>query len=298
MDVRVSSFPSIYGECLVMRLLDKSGVLFGLGELGFIEENLKKFNEIIQRPYGIILVTGPTGSGKTTTLYAALKQISNPGLNIMTVEDPVEYELPGIRQAQVNPKAGFEFSTALRSMLRQDPDIILVGEVRDMETARIAVQAALTGHLVFSTLHTNDAAGTLTRLTDMGVETFLTASSVIAAVAQRLVRTICSRCKSSYSPPKEILQKIGLDPGKSYTFYRGKGCKSCHETGYKGRIGIFEILALDDKIRSLIVSRAPAVDIKQAALAKGMKTLHDDGMVKVLSGQTTIDEVLRVTQLD
>ena len=297
-DARVSSYPSIYGEALVMRLLDKSSVLFGLGELGFSEENLRRFEEVIKRPYGIILVTGPTGSGKTTTLYATLNHIVTPEKNIMTIEDPVEYELAGIRQSQINSKAGLEFANALRSILRQDPDIILVGEIRDLETARVAIQSALTGHLVFSTLHTNDAAGTLTRLTDMGVEPFLTASSMAAAIAQRLVRTICTRCKVSFVPSKDILGKIGFDPNKEYTFYHGKGCKACLNTGYKGRLGIFEILVVDDKIRNLVLNRASSVEIKQAAISAGMKTLRDDGLLKVLEGKTTIDEVMRVTQLD
>jgi len=213
-DARVSSYPSIYGESMVMRLLDKSSVLFGLEELGFSDENLRKFEEIIKRPYGIILVTGPTGSGKTTTLYATLNKIVTPEKNIMTIEDPVEYELAGVRQSQVNLKAGLEFANALKSMLRQDPDIILVGEIRDLETARVAIQSALTGHLVFSTIHTNDAAGTLTRLTDMGIEPFLTASAVAAAIAQRLIRTICQRCKTPFTPSREVLEKIGFDPNK------------------------------------------------------------------------------------
>jgi type IV pilus assembly protein PilB len=297
-DVRVSSYPSIYGEAIVMRLLDKSSILLTLEQLGFSAENLSKFEEVVKRPYGIILVTGPTGSGKTTTLYATLNHIINPSLNIMTIEDPVEYELAGVRQSQVNIKAGLEFANALRSMLRQDPDVILVGEVRDQETGRIAIQSALTGHLVFSTLHTNDAAGALTRLSDMGVEPFLTASSVAATIAQRLVRTICSRCKTTVSPPKDILQKIGFDETKEYTFYHGKGCKACHNTGYLGRTAIFEILPVSEKIQLLVINKAASFEIKQAAVAAGMKTLRDDGMQKILDGVTTIEEVLRVTQLD
>jgi len=297
-DVRVSTFPSIYGEAVVMRLLDKGSVLFGLKDIGFSTENLKIFEEAVQRPYGIILVTGPTGSGKTTTLYATLNHIVSPEKNIMTIEDPVEYELAGVRQAQVNSKAGLEFATALRSMLRQDPDVILVGEIRDPETAKISIQSALTGHLVFSTLHTNDAAGALTRLVDMGIEPFLTASSVAAVVAQRLVRTICPRCKVPASPPKEILDIIALNLDKKHEFYQGKGCKACHNTGYKGRSAIFEILSITDKIRELIINKASAMEIRQAAIAAGMKTLRDDGLEKVFEGKTTIDEVLRVTQLD
>jgi len=297
-DLRVSSYPSIYGEAMVMRLLDKGSVMFGLEDLGFSKENLAKFAEIIKRPYGIVLVTGPTGSGKTTTLYATLNYIVTPEKNIMTIEDPVEYELKGIRQSQINVKAGLEFANALRSMLRQDPDVILVGEIRDSDTAAVAIQAALTGHVVFSTLHTNDASGSLTRLLDMGIEPFLASSSVAAAIAQRLVRTICSRCKVPFSPPKEALQRIGLDTNKEYTFYRGKGCKNCRESGYRGRTGIFEVLVVDDNIRELILRKASAEEIKKAAVKAGMKTLRDDGLLKVMEGKTSLDEVLRVTQLD
>ena len=296
-DVRVSTYPSIYGESIVMRLLDKSNILLSLEQVGFSGTNKKMFDEVIKRPYGIILVTGPTGSGKTTTLYATLNQIISPEINIMTIEDPVEYELAGVRQAQVNVKAGLEFSTALRSMLRQDPDVILVGEIRDEETAKVAIQSALTGHLVFSTLHTNDAAGTLNRLIDMGVEPFLITSSVASAIAQRLVRTICPNCKEGYTPQKELLEKLGSDK-KDVTFYRGKGCKNCRSTGYRGRTGIFEILILNDKIKELVGKRAPTHEIKQAALEAGMKTLQDDGLQKVFDGVTTIEEVLRVTQLE
>jgi type IV pilus assembly protein PilB len=297
-DVRVSSYPSIYGECLVMRILDKGSILLGVGDLGFLGEKLNKFEKVIKRPYGIILVTGPTGSGKTTTLYATLNHIVTAEKNIMTIEDPVEYELYGIRQSQINPKAGLEFANALRSIVRQDPDVILVGEIRDLETARVAIQAALTGHLVFSTLHTNDAAGTLTRLMDMGIEPFLTASSVAAAIAQRLIRTICPRCKIPFTPSAEIIEELGFEPGKEYKFFHGKGCKICRGTGYKGRTGIFEILLIDDQVRELILKKASADQIKQAAIKAGMRTLREDGLQKVLEGITTIDEVLRVTQLD
>jgi type IV pilus assembly protein PilB len=297
-DVRVSSYPSIYGESVVMRLLDKSHALFSLSEIGFSEENLQKFDLAVKRPYGIILVTGPTGSGKTTTLYATLNHILTPEKNIITIEDPVEYELAGVRQSQINPKAGLEFANALRSILRQDPDVILVGEIRDLETAQVAIQSALTGHLVFSTLHTNDAAGTLTRLVDMGIEPFLTASAVASVVAQRLIRTICPRCKAGFQPAKEVLEKVGLDPGKPYQFFQGKGCKNCRSTGYKGRMGIFEILPVDSRIQELILKKASTAEVKQAALQAGMKTLRDDGIQKVLEGKTTVDEVMRVTQLD
>jgi len=297
-DVRVSTYPTIYGEALVMRILDKGSVMFGLGELGFMEENLKKFEEVIKRPYGIILVTGPTGSGKTTTLYATLNHIVSPEKNIMTIEDPVEYELAGIRQSQINIKAGLEFANALRSMLRQDPDVILVGEIRDVETGKVAIQAALTGHLVFSTLHTNDAAGALNRLVEMGVEPFLIASAVASVIAQRLIRTVCSRCKTPFTPTREMLEKIGFDLNKEYKFYQGKGCKNCHGTGYKGRSGIFEMLVMNDTLRSLILNKASSNEIKQAAINAGMKTLRDDGLLKIVQGITTLDEVLRVTQLD
>ena len=297
-DVRVSTYPTIYGEALVMRILDKGSVMFGLGELGFSGENLKNFEEVIKRPYGIILVTGPTGSGKTTTLYATLNHIVSPEKNIMTIEDPVEYELAGIRQSQINVKAGLEFANALRSMLRQDPDVILVGEIRDVETGKVAIQAALTGHLVFSTLHTNDAAGALNRLIEMGVEPFLIASAVASAIAQRLVRTVCSRCKNPFTPTREMLEKIGFDPKQEYKFYQGKGCKNCRGTGYKGRVAIFEMLVMDDTIRSLILNKASSNEIKQAAVNAGMRTLRDDGLLKIVQGITSLDEVLRVTQLD
>ncbi|PIS28890.1 type II secretion system protein GspE [Candidatus Saganbacteria bacterium CG08_land_8_20_14_0_20_45_16] len=296
-DVRVSSYPTIRGEALVMRLLDKGTVILGLEEIGFSKDNAKRFEDIITRPYGIILVTGPTGSGKTTTLYATLNHIVSAEKNIMTIEDPVEYELNGIRQGQVNVKAGLEFATALRSMLRQDPDIILVGEIRDTETARVAIQAALTGHLVFSTLHTNDAAGTLTRLLDMGIEPFLSASSVAAAIAQRLVRKVCPRCKDAFVPSKEIIDRLGWEQ-KEYKFYKGKGCKNCRDTGYSGRIAIFEMLTVNDEIRDLVLRRVSAADIKKAAIKAGMKTLRDDGLEKVLTGETTLEEVMRVTELD
>jgi type IV pilus assembly protein PilB len=297
-DVRVSSFPSIYGECLVLRILDKKSVLLGLKELGFSKENLILFEEIVKKPYGIVLVTGPTGSGKTTTLYATLNRIVTPEKNIMTIEDPVEYELGGVRQSNINPKAGLDFANALRSIVRQDPDVILVGEVRDLDTAKVAIQAALTGHLVFSTLHTNDAAGTLTRLVEMGIEPFLNASAVDAAIAQRLVRTICSRCVVPYAPSKELLEKVGLSPSKEHKFFQGKGCKSCRGTGYSGRAGIFEILMVDDPVRELILRKASAAEIRDVAIKNGMKTMREDGMRKVLEGKTTIEEVMRVTQLD
>jgi type IV pilus assembly protein PilB len=296
-DMRVSSLPTIFGENIVMRLLDTTSILIGLEKLGFDEQNLEQFKSLIVKPHGIILVTGPTGSGKTTTLYSALNSINTPDKNIITIEDPVEYQLKMVRQSQINPKGGLTFATGLRSILRQDPDVIMVGEIRDLETAEISVQSALTGHLVFSTLHTNDAPSSLTRLIDMGVEPFLISSSVIGIIAQRLVRTICPACKQAYSPSKEIINDIGVKlPEGNLKFYKGTGCKACKNTGYKGRIGIFEILMLDDKIRDLILAKTSSSQIKRIAHEAGMRTLREDGITKVLAGATTIDEVIRVTQ--
>jgi len=297
-DVRVSSFPAIHGETMVLRLLDKQAMILKLQDLGFSPENLKHFEAVVHRPYGIILVTGPTGSGKTTTLYATLNHINSPERNIITVEDPVEYELPGINQSQINPKAGLLFSTALRSILRQDPNVILVGEIRDLETASVAIEAALTGHLVFSTLHTNDAPGALTRLEDMGVEPFLISSSCAAVIAQRLVRKICDNCKEAAEISAEVLKDFEVFKGKKITFYHGKGCKMCRGTGYKGRLGIFEMIVISDKIREMIISKTPSNLIKQQAVKEGMLPLRDDGLLKVMAGETTLDEVMRVTQLD
>ena len=297
-DVRVSSFPAIHGETMVLRLLDKQAMILKLQDLGFSPENLKQFEIIVHRPYGIILVTGPTGSGKTTTLYATLNHINSPERNIITVEDPVEYELPGINQSQINPKAGLLFSTALRSILRQDPNVILVGEIRDLETASVAIEAALTGHLVFSTLHTNDAPGALTRLEDMGVEPFLISSSCAAVIAQRLVRKICDNCKAATEISAEVLKDFEVFKGKQITFYHGKGCKLCRGTGFRGRLGIFEMIVISDKIREMIISKTPSNLIKQQAVKEGMLPLRDDGLLKVMSGETTLDEVMRVTQLD
>jgi len=295
-DMRVSSMPTMFGENIVMRLLDTTSILIGLERLGFDEKNLEHFKSLIVRPYGIILVTGPTGSGKTTTLYSALNTINTPDKNIITIEDPVEYQLKMVRQSQINPKAGLTFATGLRSILRQDPDVIMVGEIRDLETAEISVQAALTGHLVFSTLHTNDAPGSLNRLIDMGVEPFLISSSVIGVVAQRLVRTICSSCKQSYTPSEEVIRDFGAELPSNPKFYRGAGCKACKNSGYKGRIGIFEMLLITDKIRDLILAKTPSSQIKHVAQEAGMKTLRQDGITKVLAGATTIDEVIRVSQ--
>ncbi|MDR7532786.1 MAG: type II secretion system ATPase GspE [Armatimonadota bacterium] len=294
-DLRVSTLPTMFGEKVVMRILDQSQALIGLGRLGFHSDTLRQWESAISKPHGMLLVTGPTGSGKTTTLYATLSKLNTPDKNIITVEDPVEYQLARINQVQVNPKAGLTFANGLRSILRQDPDIVMVGEIRDRETAEIAVQAALTGHLVLSTLHTNDAAGAITRLIDMGVEAFLISSSVIAVLAQRLARAICPRCKVGYAPPPDALGRLGAERIDSeVVFYRGQGCDYCRGTGYKGRIGIFELLTVTDPIRELVVRRAPSTEIKAQAIREGMRTLRDDGLEKVLAGISTIDEILRV----
>ncbi len=296
LDIRVSTFPTVHGENVVLRLLDKSSLLLGLKELGMFEKDLEIFKKLIRRPNGIILVTGPTGSGKTSTLYAALAVINSIEKNIITIEDPVEYELPLIRQTQVTPLAGITFANGLRGILRQDPDIIMVGEIRDKETADVAIQAALTGHLVFSTLHTNDAPSALTRLIDMGVEPFLASSSVIGIVAQRLIRLICDKCKEPYQPSDDVLKELGL---KARTkFYRGKGCPKCQNTGIKGRMGIFELLVISEEIRTLIDAKKSADEIGRKARELGMKTLRDDGLVKVRDGLTTLEEVLRATEVE
>ena len=295
-DVRVSTFPTIHGENVVMRLLDKSSILIGLKELGFLHDNLAVFEKLIHQPNGIILVTGPTGSGKTTTLYSALTTISSMEKNIITIEDPVEYELPLIRQTQVNLKADISFATGLRSILRQDPDVVMVGEIRDKETADIAIQASLTGHLVFSTLHTNDAPSALTRLIDMGIEPFLISSSVIGILAQRLVRTICDKCKEKYTVPATALKDLGI--GGEMEAYKGKGCGTCKNTGYLGRVGIFELMIMDDDIKKMVEEKNSADVIKKNAVQRGMKTLREDGLEKAKQGLTTIEEVLRVTEVE
>jgi type IV pilus assembly protein PilB len=296
LDLRVSSFPTVYGENIVMRLLDRSAALKSLSDLGMSKTDYSKFEKLIRQPYGIILVTGPTGSGKTTTLYAALSAINSIEKNIITIEDPVEYQIPMIRQTQINPKAGLTFATGLRSILRQDPDIIMVGEIRDVETAEIAIQAALTGHLVFSTLHTNDASGALTRLVDMGVEPFLISSSVIGILAQRLVRVICDKCKQEYKPSDEMVKDLKLEGQRKLKLYRGKGCDKCMNTGFTGRLGIFEMLMVDNDIRDMLMMRANSEDIKKKAQSKGMHLLREDGIEKVTSGITPMEEVIRVTQ--
>ncbi len=296
-DLRVSTLPTLFGEKVVMRILDQSSALIQLGQLGMASGVQETWERLASKPYGMLLITGPTGSGKTTTLYATLTKINTLEKNIVTIEDPVEYQLPRINQVQVNPKVGLTFATALRSILRQDPDIIMVGEIRDQETAELAVQAALTGHLVFSTLHTNDAASAFTRLLDMGIEPYLVASSVIGVMAQRLARKICPRCKEPYQAPREALRRLSEDleeVDKEVVLFRGAGCEACRQTGYKGRIGIFELLVVTDRIRSLVLARAPATEIREAARSEGMRTMREDGLEKVLEGLSTVEEVLRV----
>ena len=296
-DIRVSTLPTSFGERVVLRLLDKSSVLITLTELGMPDDRFIPFTEQIKAANGIVLVTGPTGSGKTTTLYAALTSINNTDINIITVEDPVEYRISGIGQVQVNPKINLTFASGLRSIVRQDPDVILIGEIRDTETAEIAIQSALTGHLVFSTLHTNDAASAITRLIDMGVEPFLLSSSINAILAQRLVRIICPHCKEAYTPDEEALLKLGITPETPIQqVYKGRGCAKCHHTGYKGRCGIFELLLMDHEMKHMILTTANANAIKEQAIKNGMITLRQDGAMKVLQGITTIEEVFRVSK--
>ncbi len=297
-DVRVSTIPTSFGERLVLRLLDKSASLISLSDLGLASDKLDQLGNLVRSPNGIILVTGPTGSGKTTTLYAILSSINIPDINIITIEDPVEYQIKGISQIQVNPKINLTFAGGLRSIVRQDPDVILVGEIRDQETAAIAVQSALTGHLVFSTLHTNDSASAITRLVDIGVEPFLISSSVLAVVAQRLIRVLCRDCKQPYTPDNSTLESIGITPDQfqETTIYRSDGCENCFHTGYKGRTGIFEIMLMDSSLKSLILTTYDSSQIKNAALNLNMVTLRQDGIQKVLKGTSTIEEVIRVTQ--
>ena len=295
-DLRVSSLPTVFGEKVVMRILDQSSVMIGLNKLGMAGETQAQLESVIVQPNGMILSTGPTGSGKTTTQYSILNKINSVEKNIITIEDPVEYQLPGLSQVHVNRKAGLTFASAMRSFLRQDPDIIMVGEIRDLETAETAVQASLTGHLVLSTLHTNDAPSAVTRLMDMGVEPFLIASSIIGILAQRLARRICQNCKEPYKPPAEALHRVGfnVDDMENVVFYRGRGCEQCRHTGYRGRNGIFEMMLVTEEVADLTVKRAPLSEIRAAALAGGMKTLKMDGFQKVLEGLTTVEEVMRV----
>jgi general secretion pathway protein E len=299
-DIRVSVLPTAFGERIVLRLLDKSDSLISLDDIGFTLAVSNLYGRLIRRSHGIILVTGPTGSGKTTTLYATLQRINAPEVNIITVEDPIEYQLDGIGQIQVNARIDLTFANGLRSILRQDPDIIMVGEIRDRETAEIAIQSSLTGHLVFSTLHTNDSASAVTRLLDMGVEPFLISSSVLAMMAQRLVRVLCRHCREPDEVNLEALKEIGITQELLQTHggqvYRGRGCEACRSTGYRGRMGIYELLPIDDPIRTLIMQQANAHTIKTAAMERGLKTLLQDGALKVLQGLTTVEELLRVTQ--
>ncbi|MFC1623789.1 GspE/PulE family protein [Candidatus Omnitrophota bacterium] len=298
LDLRVSSLAGIHGESVVMRILDKSSFLVGIEDLGFLPDEKKEFERLINLPNGMILVTGPTGSGKTTTLYAALSHVNQKERKVITIEDPVEYQLDGINQVQVRPQIGLTFAGGLRSMLRQAPDIIMVGEIRDMETAQIAIQSALTGHLIFSTLHTNDAASAVTRLVDMGIKPYLVASTVQGVLAQRLVRTICPSCRVGYKPSKEEKEALSLkdDEEGNLELYRGKGCSNCSNTGFKGRMGIIELFTMDDEIREMILNNVSSSEIYQKAKEKGMRTLKEDGLEKVKRGYTTIQEAIRVTQ--
>jgi type IV pilus assembly protein PilB len=299
-DLRVSSLPTIYGEKIVLRVLDKGSVVLDLARLGFEEDDLARFKKIITTPYGMILVTGPTGSGKSTTLYAAIATINNPDINIITAEDPVEFNIAGINQVLIREDIGYNFAAALRAFLRQDPDVILVGEMRDLETAQIAIRAALTGHLVFSTLHTNDAPSTVTRLEDMGIPPFLISSSLLLVIAQRLVRRICLECREPVQVPVSALIDVGFRPeeAESLRVYAGKGCANCANTGYKGRISVHEIMWMIPELQEAIVRQRPANEIKDIAVKAGMRTLRQTGLRKVANGLTTIDEILRVTFAD
>jgi len=298
LDLRVSMLPTNHGQSCVMRLLDKDNIRVGVRQLGLSEKDFKTFRGLIRRPNGIVLVTGPTGSGKTTTLYAALNELNRPDRKIITAEDPVEYYLPGINQVEVKHSIGLDFALIIRAMLRQAPNIILVGEMRDYETASMGIQASLTGHLVFSTLHTNDAPGAITRMIDMGVPSYLVAGSVIGILAQRLVRVICPKCKQPHSPRETELQSAGITPEQaaSATFMKGKGCNHCGNSGYRGRLGIFELLTMSSKIRELAFQGASTQDIRKEAIKRGMTTLYDDGIRKVCEGITTLDEVFRVAK--
>lgn len=295
-DLRVSTIPTIYGESVVLRILDRGNIILDLAKLGFPGDCLEKFETIIKKPYGMLLVTGPTGSGKTTTLYASLNQLNTPGKKIITIEDPIEYQLHGVNQIHVKPQIGLTFSNGLRSIVRQDPDIIMVGEIRDTETADIAIQAALTGHMVFSTLHTNDSAGAISRLSDMGVENYLMASALEAVLAQRLIRKICSHCKEKINVSDKFLKSISSEMGSEpFALYEGKGCENCNQTGYHGRIGIYELLLLQSEIHDMIIEKTSAIPIKEKARALGMTTLREGGWEKVRQGVTTASEIYRVT---
>jgi type IV pilus assembly protein PilB len=300
LDVRVATLPTVEGESVVMRLLDKSKKPPTLEELGMNDYMRERIADIVSRPTGALLVTGPTGSGKSTTLFACLAQINAPEINIITVEDPVEYRLPGVNQVQVNARGGVLFATALRAILRSDPDVVMVGEIRDGETAKMAIEAALTGHLVLSTLHTNDAPGALTRLNEMGVEPFLTGSAVTAVLAQRLARKLCSHCCEMYTPSVEELIKAKVSPDVAamtdgMALYRKRGCPRCNQTGYRGRIGIFQLMTMNEELETLAAQKASREDIERCAMANGMRTLWDDGLAKVAAGLTSVEELTRVT---
>jgi len=296
-DVRVSVIPMIHGEGVVMRILDKGAMKFDLRQIGMEQDTYEMFRHLIDLPHGIVLVTGPTGSGKTTTLYSALIEINQPDIKIITTEDPVEYQLEGINQIQVHTKIGLTFGHSLRSILRHDPDVVLVGEIRDLETAENAIQASLTGHLVFSTLHTNDAPSAIARLLDLGLEPFLVTATLEGIVAQRLVRKICSSCKSEYTPSEEQLMELELrtDDVQGRTFYYGKGCEACNNTGYRGRMGIYEIMTLDDDVRDMIIKHASTQVLRHEAKKRGMRTLRIGGLMAIYDGMTTIEEVVRET---
>jgi type IV pilus assembly protein PilB len=299
LDFRVSTVPTLFGEKIVLRLLDKENLRLDMTKLGFEQKSLTMFERQILRPYGMVLVTGPTGSGKTNTLYSSVARLNTPETNIMTAEDPVEFQLAGVNQVQMKDQIGLNFATALRAFLRQDPNIILVGEIRDFETAEIAVKAALTGHLVLSTLHTNDAPSTISRLMNMGIEPFLVATSVNLICAQRLVRRVCVGCKEQLEVPEQALLDAGYSPEevKTTTVYQGKGCATCNNTGYKGRAGLYEVMEINDELRELILVGASAIELKKKALDNGMITLRRSGLIKVALGQTTLEEVLRETVL-
>jgi general secretion pathway protein E len=297
-DFRVSTVPTIHGESVVLRILDKTSIVLDIEKLGFPHDILSDFDQCIQNPHGILLVTGPTGSGKTTTLYCALEKINSPDKKIVTVEDPVEYQLKGVNQIQVKPAIGLTFANSLRSIVRQDPDVILIGEIRDAETAEIAIHSALTGHLVFSTLHTNDAASAITRLIDMGIEDYLLTSTLIGILAQRLVRVTCPSCKEEFSYDDSLLKQLGIPPEEAsrVKMVKPKGCAECGFTGYRGRTGIFEFLRVTDEIRALILQRKDSQVLKELARQRGMRTLRQDGWLRVKEGVTTVQELLRVTQ--
>ena len=297
-DMRVSTLPTLHGESVVMRILDRGNLLLDLSQMGFPKKVHEELEALILKPYGKLLVTGPTGSGKTTTLYAALSKINTPNKKIITVEDPVEYQMRGINQIHVKPQIGLNFASGLRSIVRQDPDVIMVGEIRDPETAEISIQAALTGHLVFSTVHTNDAAGAITRLLDMGIENFLISSALLGVLAQRLVRVICPDCKEEKPLAPALRAEMGQLGKEGIKVYHGKGCKACSQTGFRGRCGVYELLVIDDNIRELILKKSTAQIIRDQARQKGMTTLREDGWDKVVKGITTVEEILRVTQND